>query len=71
MPKPEAEKAIRYLSKKWFESVGRPEHPCFSDFREWAVAEGYGNYFTFRSTMGAREDCERWFDQELHQTWRN
>ncbi|WP_162527185.1 hypothetical protein [Sphingomonas solaris] len=51
--------------------VGSAEQPSFTAFKRWAEAEGYGSYFVFRSTMGALDDAERWFDQELRQAWRN
>jgi hypothetical protein len=69
--KPDAERAIRYLATKWYASSGQPEHPSFPQFCDWLQSSGYGQYLTFRSSVGTREDTERWFDEELHQTWRN
>jgi hypothetical protein len=75
MKRTEAEPAIRALVHQWAEAagiaVGSAEQPSFSAFRRWAEEQGYSGYFVFRSTMGALEDAERWFDQELRQTWRN
>lgn len=75
MKRSEAESAIRELIYQWASAagvqIGSAEQPSFTAFRRWAKAQGYGSYFTFRSTMGPLEDAERWFDQELHQTWRN
>ncbi|MCW1430853.1 hypothetical protein [Novosphingobium sp. JCM 18896] len=65
MRKAEAEKAVRFLTTKWFKEMGRPETPHFSDFVSWLRLEGYSHYLDFRSTMGAQEDAESWFDQEL------
>lgn len=45
-------------------------HPSFSDFKAWLHEEGYSYLLDFRSVMGADEDAEQWFDQELGQTWR-
>ncbi len=75
MKRTEAEPAIRALVSQWAKAagvqVGSAEQPSFSDFRRWAEAQGCGGYFAFRSTMGALDDAERWFDQELGQAWRN
>ncbi|WP_416463424.1 hypothetical protein [Sphingomonas sp. VDB2] len=75
MKKAEAEKAIRHLTHKWAREnavvVGADHMPSFGDFRDWLGREGYSDYLNFRSTMGAREDAEQWFDEELKQTWRN
>lgn len=71
----EAEPAIRHLARQWAEQngikMGSTTQPSFSDFRRWAEGEGYSAYFRFRSTMGALDDAERWFDQELGQGWRD
>ena len=75
MKRTEAEPAIRALVGQWAKAacvhVGSAEQPSFTTFKRWAEAEGYGSYFVFRSTMGALDDAERWFDQELRQAWRN
>jgi hypothetical protein len=72
MRKDEAEKAIRSLSHTWFRAldIREQEHPSFSSFRSWLRDNGYGHYMEFRSTGGASEAAEYWFDQELKQTWR-
>jgi hypothetical protein len=72
MKKPEAEKAIRSLSHTWFATLAEKEqeHPSFGEFTRWLRDNGYGGYLDFRSTMGANEAAEMWFDQELKQTWR-
>lgn len=75
MKRSEAEPAIRALVHQWAAAAGvqagAAGQPSFSAFRRWAEGQGYGSYFTFRSTMGPLEDAERWFDQELRQAWRN
>lgn len=75
MKRSEAEPAIRHLVHQWAKeagvAVGSTEQPSFSAFRRWASERGHSAYFTFRSTMGALEDSERWFDQEMGQSWRN
>ncbi|WP_336966898.1 hypothetical protein [Sphingobium aquiterrae] len=75
MKRTEAEPAIRSLVHQWVKTagfaVGSVRQPSFSAFRRWAEEQGYSGYFVFRSTMGALEDTEHWFDQELRQTWRN
>jgi hypothetical protein len=75
MKRTEAEPAIRHLVHRWAGATGveagSDEQPSFSDFKRWVEEQGYSGYFSFRSTMGALEDVERWFDQELRQTWRN
>ena len=72
MRKDEAEKAIRSLSHTWFATLDshEQEHPSFGSFRSWLHENGYGHYMDFRSTGGAGEAAEYWFDQELKQTWR-
>lgn len=73
--KSECEQAIRHLVNKWADEVGvQPGQalmPSFSAFRSWLAQRGYGHYLSFRSVMGPLEDAERWFDEELKQTWRN
>jgi hypothetical protein len=75
MKREEAEAAIRRLVHQWAEvagvCVGAAEQPSFSTFAHWADLQGYSGYFSFRSTMGALDDTQRWFDEELEQTWRN
>lgn len=75
MKRSEAEPGIRALASQWAQETGvqvsSPEQPSFSAFRRWADAQGFGGYFVFQSTMGALDDAERWFDQELQQAWRN
>ena len=75
MKRSEAEPAIRHLVSQWATfagvEVGSAEPPSFSAFKRWADEQGYSGYFVFRSTMGAQEDAERWFDEELRQAWRN
>ncbi len=71
----EAEPAIRHLVHQWASAcgveVGSARQPSFIAFRRWVDEQGHSRYFAFRSTMGALDDAERWFDQELRQTWRN
>jgi hypothetical protein len=75
MKRSEAEPAIRALAHQWAEAtgigVGSADQPSFNAFKRWAEVGGYGGYFAFRSTMGPLDDAERWFDQELCQTWRH
>lgn len=75
MKRTEAEPAIRNLVHQWAKAAGvavdSVGQPSFSTFRCWAEEQGYSGYFVFRSTMGALEDAERWFDEELCQAWRN
>jgi hypothetical protein len=75
MKKSEAEPAIRKLVHDWAGAagvtVGQSEQPSFSAFREWLSVNGYSHYLSFRSVAGPLEDAERWFDQELGQSWRN
>ena len=72
MKKSGAERAIRSLASKWFNSVDpRPEHPSYWQLKDWCQQNGYGGYFDFRSVGGADFAAEMWFDQELGQTWRN
>lgn len=75
MKRSEAEPAIRHLAHQWAKEAGveiaSAEQPSFSAFKRWADQRGYSVYFTFRSSMGALDDAERWFDQELGQAWRN
>lgn len=75
MKKKEAERAIRYLVTQWAGETGfdsaSGEQPSFSAFTTWLSAKGYSDCLTFRSVRGPHEDAEQWFDEELHQTWRN
>jgi hypothetical protein len=75
MKRTEAEPAIRHLTHAWAKAAGvavcSAEQPSCSDFKDWADGQGYSSYFSFSSTVGALEDAERRFDEELRQTWRN
>jgi hypothetical protein len=77
LTKPEAENAIRDFATKWFRQthsgVADPSTvmPSFADFVSWILYQGYGDCLQFRSVAGPLEDAERWFDEELKQTWRN
>ena len=77
MKKAEAEKIIRHLCHEWASDRGIPipsTHPnqaSFSAFTTWLGEKGYSRYLDFRSTMSARYDAERWFDEEFGQTWAN
>lgn len=78
MKKSEAEPILRRLSHDWREARGLPL-PCgdpavyysFSDFKSWLEEKRLGHYLNFWSTGGAEDAAERWFDQEMRQTWRN
>jgi hypothetical protein len=74
MRKAEAEQGIRQLCYKWGQENGvtlsAESDPSFSDFCSWLSAKGYSNYLDFRSTMGPREDAERWFNDVFKQNWR-
>lgn len=73
--KAESEKAIRSLCHDWYRkhrtTMLDASRPSFYDFKMWLYAEGYSYLLDFQSVAGADEDAERWFDQELKQTWRN
>jgi len=75
MKQAEAESAIRSLATKWAREVGflrdSGEQPSYNAFRAWVQTQGYGQYLEFRSTIGAYEHAEMWFDNELGQSWRN
>jgi hypothetical protein len=75
MKKSEAEPKIRYLVTQWAQDTGfdptSGKQPSYSDFTSWLGAKGYLHYLKFRSVRGASSDAEQWFDEELHQTWRN
>jgi hypothetical protein len=72
MKKAECERAIRHLCGVWKreQSTAELEHPSFSAFKEWLVANSYSHVLNFRSVMGADYDAEAWFDEEFKQTWR-
>jgi len=77
MKKSESEPTLRHLCHQWREERNHPlpghsdMHYSFSDFKTWLREKGHSHYLDFRSVMGADEDAERWFDQEMRQTWRN
>ena len=80
MKKAEAETALRGLAHTWREEKGYPLpgttefpgfHYSFSAFESWLSEKHYSHYLDFRSTGGARDCAERWFDQEMQQAWRN
>jgi hypothetical protein len=81
MKKADAEQALRILCHEWCEARGLPAptgdpaiHYSFSDFKTWLREKHYSNYLDFRSfggAAGADAAAERWFDQEMQQTWRN
>ncbi len=69
MKRAEAEAGIRHLATKWAEETGykprQGHYPSFSEFRSWVERQHYGNYFDFRSTVGAAYDAEQWFEDEV------
>jgi hypothetical protein len=72
MKKSECEKAIRHLARQWC-AVLTPEqrsHPSWLTFKEWLAEKGYSGYLNFRSVAGPDYDAEKWFDDELGQSWR-
>jgi hypothetical protein len=75
MKKSEAEPIIHHLSHQWAQATGfdpaSGAQPSFPAFTSWLAAKGYLHYLNFRSVRGAHGDVEQWFDEELHQTWRN
>ncbi|WP_428412326.1 hypothetical protein [Pararhizobium sp.] len=52
MKKADAERAIRSLSKKWFQTLpeSEREHPSFGSFTTWLRTNNYGHFLDFRST---------------------
>lgn len=78
MKKSEAEPILRRLYHQWREDRHLPlpsgdpaVHYSFIDFKSWLEEKHLGNYLKFRSTGGADDEAERWFDQEMRQAWRN
>lgn len=69
MKRAEAEAGIRDLATKWARETGykprQGHYPSFADFRSWVELQHYGNYFSFRSTVGAAHDAEQWFEDEI------
>jgi hypothetical protein len=74
MTKDEAEGLIRSLCQDWAKlrgvKPGQREVPSFSDFFSW-LQKKYSDVLEFRSSISVRADVERWFDDELDQSWRN
>ena len=72
MLKPDAERLVRTLCRDW--PSGQPlsvrEHPRFLSFKAW-LNERHPEALGFRSLAGPNYDAERWFDDELGQSWRN
>ena len=75
MKKAEAEQGVRELCHRWADARGIPpapkDQPSFADFCAWVETNPHSHHFTFRSTMPAMDEVERWFDEEFKQTWRN
>lgn len=75
MKKPECEKAIRHLVHEWAGlngiRAGQDEMPNIYAFLNWLEAAGHGHYLRFRSVVPPEDEAERWFDEELQQTWRD
>lgn len=75
MTKRDSERAIRGLCHTWASEAAAMKdpdvHPQFCDFKRWLKERGYAHYLDFRWMGGADNAAERWFDQELKQTWRN
>lgn len=73
MKKIDAEKAIRSLCHEWAKirsmNVNNSE-PNFYEFLSW-LENNYSSHLKFRTSVSVSDDIERWFDQELKQTWRN
>ena len=75
MKKAEAEQMIRHLCGEWANEKGLPHqsqrkayfYASYSEFKNWCIAKGYGNYFEFRSKLGANYDANLWFDNEFNQ----
>ncbi len=68
-----AKSEIRRLCPLWAATQSEDEmkEPRFFQFVQWLKDNGFGSVLTFRSTMGAMEDAERWFDEVFKQGWRN
>jgi hypothetical protein len=71
MRKAASERAVRSLCHDWLQiqPISERVHPSFLGFRAW-LDEHYPQVLSFRSVRGPTEDAERWFDEELGQTWR-
>ena len=74
LKKADCERVIRSQCSVWAKEVGfevkSGAQPSFLEFKDWLSNKGFSHYLNFRSTMGADYDSERWFDEELKQTWR-
>lgn len=71
--KSDCELAIRQLIHDWVSSneMSSEKHPNFVEFKGWLRDQGYGHYLEFIGVMAASDVSEKWFEQELKQTWRN
>jgi hypothetical protein len=71
MKKDEAERAIRYLVTKWYDQNREREgdEPSFGAFMDW-LRDHHGSVLRFRTSTDVHDDVERWFAEELGQTWR-
>ena len=73
MKKPEAQAAVRRLCHVWKSEVfptTTTNRLHFSDFVDW-LRQRSPEVLQFRSTGGALDAAERWFDSEFGQRWRN
>ncbi|MCE7028941.1 hypothetical protein [Jiella avicenniae] len=74
MTKDEAKQAQAQLRDRWSRETGTPKSaeadPDYADFRRWCAAQGFSDYFKFRSVRGAEEDSEDWFIKDFKQSWR-
>ena len=72
--KADAERAVRHLAIEWMHETGyeqKPGHyPSFGAFRTWLESKHYSLYLNFRSRVGARNEAEGWFEDEIRKHWR-
>jgi hypothetical protein len=71
MRKSDSEPIVRRLCHDWLEEqpIAERDDPRYWLFESWLLERQPG-VLDFHSTMGSREDAERWFDDELGQNWR-
>ncbi len=70
----EAERIVRSHATEWARlhgvSIGQEEMPSWLDFRDWLLSNN-SNALSFKCVGGSKARAEKWFEDELGQSWRN
>jgi hypothetical protein len=72
MKRAECKSAIHQLVYRWAKvngvTVPSDDTQSYLMFKNWAIEEGFGNYFEFQSSLSSDFEIEIWFDEILEQS---